>query len=143
MVHDGTVVAVSWEYAINPARHVIYTRMWGSVTMADFLAVRSTLTADPQFDPSFSHISDLRDCAPLDVSASDIGQLASRAARKPSRRAIVVSHDVTFGLARMYELRRQLVDPSGQIQVFRTLPEALTWLGLDDADLRKCSERRT
>jgi len=127
---------MTWEHSINPARRVIYTRMCGSVTIADFLAVQSALTADPQFDPSFSHISDLRDCAPLDVSAADIGQLASRTIRKPSRRAIVVNHEATFGLARMYEMRRQLVDSSGEIQVFRTLPEALTWLGLDEADVR-------
>jgi len=48
----------------------------------------------------------------------------------------VVNHDVTFGLARMYAMRRKLVDSSGEIQVFRTLPEALMWLGLDEADVR-------
>jgi len=131
---------MTWEHSINPARRVIYTRMWGSVTTADFLAVQSALAADPQCDPSFSHISDLRDCAPLDMSAADIGQLASRTIRKPSRRAIVVNHDVTFGLARMYAMRRKLVDSSGEIHVFRTLPEALIWLGLEDADVRTRNE---
>jgi hypothetical protein len=126
-----------WEHTIKPARRVIYTRMWGSVTLADFLGVPPALAADPQFDPSFSHILDLRDCARFDVSASDIAQLASRTILKPSAlRAIVGNHDVIFGLARMYEIRRELVDSSAQIRVFRTLQEALTWLGLDEADLQ-------
>jgi hypothetical protein len=30
--------AVSSEYTTNPARRVIYMRMWGAVTLADFRA---------------------------------------------------------------------------------------------------------
>jgi hypothetical protein len=135
----ATLVAVPWDHIINPARRVIYMRMWGAVKLADFHAAQSALKADLQFDPSFSGILDLLDGVSLDVSASDIAQLANRTIFQPSaRRAIVGNNDPTFGLARMFEIQRGLVDASssGQIYVFRTLPEALTWLGLDDADLR-------
>ncbi len=45
-----------------------------------------------------------------------------------SRRAAVAPSDLAFGLARMYEALTQL--EHGEFQVFRTMNEAMEWLGL-------------
>jgi len=49
-----------------------------------------------------------------------------------SRRAFVVKDDLQFGLARMFEIHRDLNGETG-IRVFRTLDEALDWILAGDA----------
>ncbi len=46
-----------------------------------------------------------------------------------SRRAIVADKDITFGMARMYEVFRE--DAPEEIKLFRDIAEARRWLGLD------------
>ncbi|HKD50273.1 MAG TPA: hypothetical protein VKB90_05730 [Candidatus Acidoferrum sp.] len=83
---------------------------------------------DPDFDPSFGEIADLTEVTQVEVSGDDIREIAQKNIFSPlSRRAIVVPNDVIFGLARMYEILRELQGESG-IRVFRTLDEALDWV---------------
>ena len=44
-----------------------------------------------------------------------------------SRRACVVKDDAQFGLARMFEIHRDLKGESG-IRVFRSMEKALEWI---------------
>ena len=101
-----------------------------------FEEVRDTLEAlyaSPDFDPAMNALWDVRDANLTDISSDDVRKIAQLVSgRRPkegfSRVALVVSRDVDFGLARMYEM--QLEDGShSAVRVFRDIGEAMTWLG--------------
>jgi len=48
-----------------------------------------------------------------------------------SRRAVVVTSDVLFGMARMYQILRD--EPTDELEIFRTLDDAIRWLGILNA----------
>jgi hypothetical protein len=48
-----------------------------------------------------------------------------------ARRALVITNDVLFGMARMYQLLKD--ESPDELQIFRNMDEALQWLGLADA----------
>jgi hypothetical protein len=66
-------------------------------------------------------------------SADRIRQLARLSAgmdaAMTSKLAIVAPGDFEFGLGRMYEAFRELQSGTKQVNVFRSLEEALAWLG--------------
>jgi len=67
------------------------------------------------------------------LSADDIRKLAERRVFWPcSRRAFLVSGDLLFGLARMFEMLRENAGDEG-IRVFRRLDDALEWILPDKA----------
>ena len=100
----------------------------GAFTLVDALAHQQRLASDPDFDPSFSQLVDLTHVTSVDVTASDIRKLAqANLFSCGSRRAILATSEVAFGLARMFEALRESAGEDG-IQVFRDLNEALDWL---------------
>ena len=70
-------------------------------------------------------------------STARVGDLAAAAAvldevRRSSKFAIVAPDDLAFGLGRMFQTRRELEPGSAtQVGVFRTMGEALAFLGVD------------
>jgi hypothetical protein len=44
---------------------------------------------------------------------------------------VVVTSDVLFGMARMYQILRD--EPTDELEIFRTLDDALRWLGILNA----------
>jgi hypothetical protein len=71
------------------------------------------------------------------VSADQIRQIAALSAQMDTRHpgpklAIVAPRDFEFGLGRMYQSYRSL-EPAGtkQIEVFRSVPEAMAWLDVE------------
>jgi hypothetical protein len=101
-----------------------------------FEEVRDTLEelySSPDFDPAMNALWDVRDASTADISLEDVRKIAQLVSgRRPkeglSRVALVVSRDVDFGLARMYEMKLEDVAHS-EVRVFRDIEEALTWLG--------------
>ncbi len=70
-------------------------------------------------------------------STARVGDLAALAAgmdpvRRSSKFAIVAPDDLAFGLGRMFQMRRELERGSTtQVGVFRTMDDALAFLGID------------
>jgi hypothetical protein len=86
------------------------------------------LSNDPDFNPEFSQVSDFMHLTEIDFGPEDVRLFAKRNIFSPrSRRAFVVKDDLQFGLARMFEIHRELNGESG-IRVFRTFDEALDWV---------------
>ena len=114
---------------VEEARLVV-TRVSGVLKLPDLEENRASLLADPAFDPSFDHLFDLRGAEAGAFPSKDVEQATRfRAFSETSRRAVVAPHDLSFGLARMYQSHR--TDLSHGIRVFRDVDEALGWLGLD------------
>ncbi|SRR6266480_1788688 len=82
----------------------------GVLTMTDALAHQEKLLKYPDFSPRlrrFRQLMDLTQVTNVEFGTEDLRRLAQRSIFSPdSRRAILVSSDVVFGLSRMFEIFR-------------------------------------
>ena len=100
----------------------------GVLTRGDLDEHQERLAKDKDFDPSFSQLMDFLQVTKIEVTPSDVRASAERSVFSPSsRRAILVKDDLAFGLARMFQIHRELKGEQG-IRVFRELDAALNWL---------------
>jgi hypothetical protein len=106
----------------------VISTLAGVATMADASAHQANLRKHPDFDPGFSQLMDCTQVTKAELSQADVQRLAGEAIFSPcSRRAILVTSDVAFGLARMFEMLRESRGEQG-IRVFRDLDGALEWV---------------
>ncbi len=120
-------------YNIDKERRLVLSSGDGVLTKADLLGHMDQLSKDPDFDPDFSQVLDFRQITALEIGPEDVRQLAQRNIFSPrSRRAFVVKDDLQFGLARMFEIHRELKGETG-IRVFRTFDEAMDWIMVRDS----------
>lgn len=125
-------------YTIDKARRIVMSSGSGILTKADLIAHRRKLTSDPDFDPDYSQVMDFSDVMDVDVEASDIREMATEHVFSPaSRRAIIVRTNAIYGLARIFEIHRDMRGERG-VRVFRNREEGLAWaLGDRKADAEK------
>lgn len=116
-------------YEIRANQRLVRSRLWGVVSDEDLRAHAGLLRADPDFDPTYQQLVDLRDVSALRVSSDTIARVARESAFAPGvRRAVVAPTDYHFGMGRMFDLYS---DAAGQtVAVFRDLDAAEAWLGL-------------
>jgi len=120
-------------YKIDKAHKLVMSTVSGVFTLADAMAHHGQLLKDPDFDPRYSQLVDFTHTTTAALSADDIRKLAERRVFWPcSRRAFLVSGDLLFGLARMFEMLRENAGDEG-IRVFRRLDDALEWILPDKA----------
>ena len=119
-------------YRIDPHARLVRTTVTGVVTDADLIAHKDRLNSDPAFGPGMSELSDVTNVHRLDVTSQGVRTLVWHDDRH-SRRfaghklAIVANEDVVYGMARMYQTQS-----SADVGVFRSLQEALSFLGKPD-----------
>ena len=90
-------------------------------------------------DPAIADYDELVDMSGVeDVEApspSNVSALAGFSAKmdgspKPTKLAIVAADDLLFGLGRMYQAYREMKPESKkEVAVFRSMPDAIAWLG--------------
>jgi hypothetical protein len=120
-------------YKIDKERKLVLSSGNGVLTKEDILGHMDRLSKDPDFDPNFSQVSDFTQITVLEIEPEDVRQLAQRNVFSPSsRRAFVVKDDLQYGLARMFEIHRELNGETG-IRVFRTFDEAMDWILVGNA----------
>jgi hypothetical protein len=125
---DGSGKRVSAFYTIDIERRLVLSSGAGVLTKEDLLGHMERLSKDPDFDPDFCQLVDFTQITALEFEPDDVRQLAQRNIFSPrSRRAFVVKDDLQFGLARMFEIYRELNGEAG-IRVFRTFDEAMDWI---------------
>jgi hypothetical protein len=119
-------------YTIDPARSLVLTRGWDLVMEREILAHVRALIADPRFARNFHQLIDARDAKSVHFTASTIRELVRlNPFGAGARRAMVVTNDVVFGMARMYQI---MADESpDELQIFRHMDDALQWLWIADA----------
>jgi len=114
-------------FEIEKHHRLVITSASGVVTMAEALAHNQNLRKHPDFDPSFSQLIDLSDVTKIELNREDILTLAQDPILSDnSRRAILATGDLTFGLARMFEMFRESKGKE-TIRVFRNRDEARAW----------------
>ncbi len=88
--------------AIDERLRLVATRAWGTITNRELLGHRSALSRDARFAPDFRQLADFGGVTTIDVTAAGIRQTGiSSPFGLGARRALVVSQDLAFGLARM------------------------------------------
>jgi len=124
---------VSATYRIDKERRLVMSTGTGVLTKEDILGHMDRISKDPDFNPAFSQLADFRQITAVEFGPEEVRQFAQRSIYSPrARRAILVKDDLQFGLARMFEIYRELNGESG-IRVFRTLEEAMDWIQIGKA----------
>ena len=122
---QGSGEFVPASYKLDKERRLVLSSGTGVLTKEDILGHMDRLSKDPDFAPDFSLLVDFREITGVEFGPEEVRQFAQRNIYLPnSRRAIVVKDDLQFGLARMFEIHRELNGEKG-IRVFRNYDEAL------------------
>jgi len=119
-------------YKIDKERKLVMSAGSGVLTREDLLGHQERLLKDPEFDPTFSQLLDFTHITKVDITPEDVRLAARKTIFSPqSHRAMLVKDDLQFGLARMFEIHRELNGEKG-IRVFRNIDEALDWVFAKD-----------
>ena len=122
-------------YEIDPQLRLVRSTAWGVFTGDDVRRHQASLASDPAFDDTYRQIADCRGVTDARIDAESIREAARARLFDPgARRALVASDDLRYGLGRMFQQVGEFDEEHGQ--VFRTLAEALAFLGLTAAEAR-------
>jgi hypothetical protein len=115
-------------YHIDKDRKLVMSTASGVLTRDDLDSHMRRLRSDPDFEPRFSQLADFTHITKLEVTADDIRHFAQTSVfDRDSRRAFIVSDDVSALLAEMFALLRTVAGDRG-VGVFRTLDEGIDWI---------------
>ena len=120
-------------YLIDKQRLYIQRVLSGTVTSDEILASLTETLKHPDYQPGMKSLTDLRSIQHY-ASPQDVRQIANFILGRSEevrggKAAIVVSQDVSYGMARMLELLTESSQLS--IGVFRDMKEAYEWLGIE------------
>lgn len=116
---------------VDVKKRIIYCSFEGKLNDSDFLAHREVLKSHPDFNREFSEILDFSDVTELRVTVGFINSWAkSSSLYSPgSKHAVVAPHDLTFGVARLYQMLAQDTRPN--LAVVRSMAEARIFVGIE------------
>ena len=120
-------------YRIDLQQRIVYTTANGVLTDGELLAHKHRLVRDPDFEAGMVELSDVRGVDRLAVTPEGVRRFVEQdrvdAGRLGNYKlAIVASHDVAFGMARMYATLTE--KEASTVAVFRDMEEAKAWLDL-------------
>lgn len=122
-----------FNYGVYKDQQLVVSTGAGRVTCDEIRARQDETATDPQFNPDFNQIVDLREVTALDVSMDEFRALAARQVFSPvSRRAFVATNVAIFGMGRLWEAETEFSQQASHIRVFYDLRSALDWLGVQN-----------
>jgi hypothetical protein len=114
-------------YSIDLERGLVTTLLEGVVTLQDLAAMRALVKADKDFQPHLRSLIDATRMTGFAFNSSDLRRiLNSSSLGRDSRRAIIGTPGLGFGLGRMMEILNDERGP--KTRVFRDADEAIEWL---------------
>jgi hypothetical protein len=123
-------------YQLKPDERLVVFIHVGVVTDEEFLSFYKALYEENRFDKSFNALVDLRQTESTVRSAEALTEFAefiheqyTNITSRP-KVAVVAPEDISFGLARMYEVFSG--DVPWEFLVFREVDSALAWLGVSE-----------
>ena len=119
---------------VDAKDRIIYSSFEGKLNDSDLLAHREVLKDHPDFDPEFSEVLDFSNVTELRVTVAFINSLAKSSSlySPESKHAVVAPHDMTFGVARLYQMLAQ--DRRPNLAVVRSMAEARMFIGIEPQD---------
>lgn len=118
-------------YRIHSSLQIVHTTIDGPLETSAFRSYSEQLKSDPGFDPAFNHVIEFHyrgDSSDGVTAAQVFSYLVPPISRV--QMAIVAPRDLEFGISRRFQVIYELSDEA--FAVFRSLDDALTWLGIDD-----------
>ena len=126
------------DYSIDNARRLVVARGSGAFTPEEVFAYQREVWSRPDV-AGYDELVDMTGVETVVEATSDnIWQLAELAAgmdsdsSRTTKMAIVAPQDLLFGLGRMFDAYRNADRRSNkEVRVFRTIEEAMVFLGVD------------
>ena len=135
------------DFQVDHQRRIVFAWGRGTLTDQEVFGYQQEVWSLPDV-AGYDELVDMTDVEQIALPAStrveDLARLAARmdSGSGESRVAIVAPSDIAYGLGRMYQRLRELqVRSTRQVGVFRTLPEALRFLGIEGVPPRPGSDR--
>ena len=132
-------------YSIHPEQNLIRQILWGRVTVDELRDITEQIRSDSRYRKGMDVLADLRN-AQIDISYAQMTDYTRFMAGNTTigRQAIVVSRQLEFGMARMYE---QLTESSVlriDLRVFLDMEEAERWMATAQvaADVREAPDSK-
>jgi hypothetical protein len=129
------------EYRIDHDRRVVFVAGHGTLTDEDVFTYQREVWSRSEV-AGYDELMDMTQVREIALpSMGRARELASLSARmdapdRQSKFAIVATSELAFGLGRLYESYRELETKSTkEVAVFRSMPEALNWLGIHENEL--------
>jgi hypothetical protein len=121
--------------SVDKARGLVITHGSGVLSMSDVADARAQVRANPDFDPAFYELFDVREVTEIQLTGAEMARVAASSVLAPGVcRAFVVSNQKQHGLARMFS---GLAEPHDQrVLVFRDISVAESWLSARRAAAR-------
>jgi hypothetical protein len=117
-----------FSYRIDSAKRRVYTNAVGVFTYKEAISLITKMGADPDFNPDYTELADLTKVEEVDMTVDQIVEVAVlRVFARTSRRAIVATNPLYFGMARMYESHHE-ASSGGNARVFSDMDEAVLWV---------------
>ena len=117
-------------YHIDKTQNVLFAKATGELTAEDIQEFRRTAADDSEFDRRLDNIFDFRSISGVQLTGEEVRELTFGAVfHEHSRRALVVPHELMFGMSRMYSLF--IGAEADVMKDFYDMDEARRWLGLD------------
>jgi len=114
--------------SIDTQRRIIIATLEGFIDFKTIVDVSNRIMSDPAFDPSFHCLVDGTAITDIRVTIDELRELAVLFPFKSiTKEALVASRGLAYGIARQFGAFREVVK-SGEIQVFSSRDEAMTWL---------------
>ncbi len=131
---------MSISYRIDLDAGIVVVTVEGVVSDGDSEKHLAALLEDPEYSSEFAILGDARRVEEVRVTSAGIESLMkfTRDRQFQGRRlGLVATSDVVYGMARMYQIRRE--DSSYEVAVFREIEEARAWIvgrGADQHPMR-------
>ena len=122
---------------IDDTHKLIFTTWEGAATDADCTSAMKNYLVKFSGNAYYSHYNEMVDCrnvTHIDVTPAGICKLSKMASefdknRSHTKLALLVSSDLAYGMARMYELYRSAIPGTRKdIRVFKKENDALEWI---------------
>lgn len=120
-------------YEIDPKGRFVLARYVGHITREDIRTMFAAYQSDPEFRLDLPHIVDLRTADTTDVDnegmrlALYMFQSVYTKAAERMIAAIVVSDDLFYGMARMYQSLSEMSEFS-TVRLFENMDDAVEWV---------------
>lgn len=117
-----------FSYRIDAAKRRVFTTASGVFTYKEAVILIQRMGADPEFDRTYTELTDLTGIERVEMAMEQIAELALILVFAPeSKRAIVAPNPLYFGMARIYESHHE-ASSGGNARVFSDMAEAVLWL---------------
>jgi hypothetical protein len=117
-------------YAVYREYRLVISTGSGCMTWNEIKERQDQTKTDPNFDPEFDQLVDLRAVTSFEMTSEQVRMLARKKIfSSSSKRAFVAGSPTAFGMSRMWETLTELSGNESHIRVFYDFSSALSWLG--------------